>query len=150
LTPPSPPQPIPLSLARHATGGTHRHSSDRDAIRPENSTQGSVPPGPAPIHRLGHEGATRTARPPPSAAWAFPDSFLQRRHGGREAPTVLGLGEEGRPQVALGESDGGSGGVHTHEHQLMDMIKDDMLMLGSYLRERLRENEPDMQPELWE
>lgn len=38
----------------------------------------------------------------------------------------------------------------SNEHQLMEMIKDDLLLLGSYLQEKLRENEPGMEPELGE
>jgi hypothetical protein len=38
----------------------------------------------------------------------------------------------------------------SNEHQLMDIIKYDMLLLGSYLQEKLRENESGMQPELGE
>jgi hypothetical protein len=36
----------------------------------------------------------------------------------------------------------------SNEHQLMEMIKDDMLLLGSYLQEKLRESELGMEPEL--
>jgi hypothetical protein len=40
--------------------------------------------------------------------------------------------------------------TYSNKHQLMDIIKDDMLLLGSYLHEKLRENESGMQPELGE